>query len=84
MLVLVNQQIDVLLLCQSLRDEERRGILETAHAITPATKCAFFENDGREVAVNGELIFDRLNGPDTLRKAIDSILHGITSEGLPF
>jgi hypothetical protein len=57
MLVLVNQQIDVLLLCQRLRDEERRGILETAHAITPETKCAIFGYDGREVAVNGEMIF---------------------------
>jgi hypothetical protein len=40
---------------QSLRDEERRGILETH----PETKCAVFGYDGREVAVNGEMIFDQ-------------------------
>jgi len=34
MLVLLNQQIDVLLLCHSLHDDERRGILETPAAIT--------------------------------------------------
>ena len=39
MLVLLNQQIDVLLLCYSLHDDERRGILETAHAITEDVIC---------------------------------------------
>jgi hypothetical protein len=39
MLVLLNQQIDVLLLCHSLHDDERRGVLETAHAITEDVKC---------------------------------------------
>jgi hypothetical protein len=32
MLVLMNHQIDIVVFCQSLKDEERRGILETARA----------------------------------------------------
>ena len=32
MLVLMHHQIDACVLCQSLTDEERRGILETARA----------------------------------------------------
>jgi hypothetical protein len=53
MLALMNQRIDVLLLCQSLRDDEWRDILETAHAIGPEIKCALFGYHGREVAPDG-------------------------------
>jgi hypothetical protein len=35
MLVLMNYQIDVCVLCQSLTAEERRGIVETARALQP-------------------------------------------------
>jgi hypothetical protein len=74
MLVLMNQQIDVLLLCQSLSDEERRGILETARASRPYTKCTIFGYDGREVAVDGADVVEKVEGPSTLIGAIGRIL----------
>ena len=40
MLALMNHPIDLLLLCQSLNEDERRGILETAHTLQPDIKCA--------------------------------------------
>src|ERR1700755_1528324 len=44
MLTLMTQQIDVLLLCQSLADEQRCGILETAHALQPEIRCAVLDS----------------------------------------
>jgi hypothetical protein len=43
MLVLMNHQIDVCVLCQSLTNEERQGISETAHALQPQVKCAVLD-----------------------------------------
>jgi DNA-binding response OmpR family regulator len=44
MLVLMNYQIDLVVLCQSLKDEERRGVLETARALQPEIKCVALGN----------------------------------------
>src|SRR5271170_6241758 len=49
LLTLVNERINVLLLCQSLSDEERRSIAETARAVKPEIKCMTFGYDGREI-----------------------------------
>ena len=49
MLVLMHHQIDLCVLCQSLRDEQRRGILETVQALQPESKCVvldFGESEG--------------------------------------
>jgi DNA-binding NtrC family response regulator len=77
-LILANQQIDVLLLGQSLSDEERRVILGTAHAIRPDAKCVTFGYDGREVAVHGTEVVEKLEGPSTLIRAIGRILESDT------
>jgi hypothetical protein len=53
LLALVDEQIDVLLLCQSLSDEERRGIVETACAVKPEIKCVTIGYDGREIEPTG-------------------------------
>jgi DNA-binding response OmpR family regulator len=74
MLVLMNQQIDVLLLCQSLNDEELRGMSETACAVKPETKCAVLGFDGRDIALDGVEVLERLGGPPALLKAIGRIL----------
>jgi hypothetical protein len=74
MLVLMNHQINVFLLCQSLSDEERRGILETAHTLQPGIKCALLGFEGREVAMDGADVRQRLDGPATLLAAIGKML----------
>jgi hypothetical protein len=43
MLVLMNHPIDVCVLCQSLTNEERQGISETAQALQPQVKCAVLD-----------------------------------------
>jgi predicted ATP-grasp superfamily ATP-dependent carboligase len=43
MLVLMNYQIDVCVLCQSLTNEERQGISETAQALQPQVRCAVLD-----------------------------------------
>jgi hypothetical protein len=53
MLVLMNHQIDVCVLCQSLRDEERRGIVEAAHALQAEIKCAVLDFEERENTIGG-------------------------------
>jgi len=74
MLVLMNHQIDVCILCQSLRDEERRGILETVHALQPETKCAVIDFAERVVATDGvDLVRGRM-GPSALLNAVGMLL----------
>jgi len=43
LLAVVNERIDVLLLCQCLSDEERRGIVETARAVKPEIECVHLD-----------------------------------------
>ena len=74
MLVLMNHQIDIVVLCQSLTDEERRGILETAHALQPEIKCAVLDFAESEVAIEGVDLIRGLVGPSTLLKAVGKLL----------
>src|SRR5258705_12766432 len=74
MLVLMNHQIDLCVLCQSLRDEERRGILETAHALQPETKCAVLDFGESEVAIERVDLILGVSGPSTLLNAVGKLL----------
>ena len=56
MLVLMHHQIEIVVLCQTLKDEERRGILETAHALRPEIKCVVLDCGQSEVAVDGVVL----------------------------
>jgi DNA-binding NtrC family response regulator len=75
MLILVNQPIDLLMLCQTLTDEERRGILETAHALNPEIKTAVLRHEGLDLPVESGEIVEGLDGPASLLGAIGRILH---------
>jgi hypothetical protein len=74
MLVLMNHQIDIIVLCQSLKDEERRGIVETAHALHPEIKCAVIDFEGREAPIEGADLIEGLVGPSALLNTIGRIL----------
>ena len=74
LLALVNERINVLLLCHSLYEQERRSILETARAVKPDVKTLVFGFDGREVELNGAGTFERLDGPAALVNSIGRIL----------
>jgi len=74
MLVLLNQQFDLLILCQSLSEEERRGMLESAHAISPKLKCAVLQfTAGHERIANEEMV-EGLRGPTILIESIRRML----------
>jgi hypothetical protein len=75
LVALVNEPINVLLLCQSLSDEERRAILETARAIKPDIKTVVFGFDGLEIVADNEVAFTPRNGPATLVNTIDRLIH---------
>jgi DNA-binding response OmpR family regulator len=74
MLVLMNQEIDVLIVCQSLRDEERQGILETAHALKPDIKCVILRFSGHDVSGKDAEIIEGLEGPNALLMAVGKII----------
>jgi DNA-binding response OmpR family regulator len=74
MLVLMNHQIDVCVLCQSLTDEERRGILETTRALQPEIKCAVIDFDESEPSIEGVDLIRGLMGPSTLLNAVEKLL----------
>jgi hypothetical protein len=75
LLALVNERINVLLLCQTVGDEIRRRILETARAVKPEIKCVVFRFDGCQIEVDGKVAFETLDGPATFVKTIGRILH---------
>jgi DNA-binding response OmpR family regulator len=68
LVALVNERINVLLLCQSVSDEDRRSILETARAIKPEIRCVTLGYDGCEIVSDGGVAFEKLDGPATLMK----------------
>jgi DNA-binding NtrC family response regulator len=75
LVALVNERINVLLLCQSVSDEDRRRIVETAHAIKPEIRCVTLAYDGSAVDLDGQMAFERLDGPAMLVETIGRILH---------
>jgi hypothetical protein len=79
-LVLMTHQIDVLVLCQTLSDEERVAVLETAHALKPKTRCAALSFDGRDVVTDGVFVHRGLNGPPALLAAIGKMLQETTAQ----
>jgi hypothetical protein len=74
MLVLMNHQIDLCVLCQSLTDKERCGILETSHALQPESKCVVLDFGESEVAREGVDLIRGLVGPSTLLNAVGKLL----------
>jgi hypothetical protein len=74
MLVLMNHQIDVCVFCQSLSDEERRRIVETAEALQPEITCAVLDLEERELRIEGVDLIRGLAGPTTLLSALGKIL----------
>ena len=79
-LVLMNHQIDVLVLCQSLDDNDRASILRVAHLLQPEIKCASLSFDGREVAIEDAETHWGLNGPPSLLAAIGQMLQQRTAQ----
>lgn len=65
-LTLVTQQVDVLLLCPSLTDEERRGLWETALALQPEIKCVVLDFAEGEERIEGMDLIRGLAGPSAL------------------
>jgi|ERR1700722_4802164 len=81
-LALINHQIDVLVLCQTLSDAERGAVLETAHALKPKTRCAALSFDGRDVVTDGVFVHRGLNGPPALLEVIEKMLHETIAQPL--
>jgi hypothetical protein len=79
MLVLMNHQIDILVLCQTLSHEERRAILETAHTLQPKIKIAALSFDGADLVMDGVSVHRGLNGPPALLAAIGQMLQEKTA-----
>jgi len=74
MLVLMNHKIDLCILCHSLKDEERRGIVETAHALQPETRCALIDLAECQVEIEGVDHIRGLAKPAILLEAVGKIL----------
>jgi CheY-like chemotaxis protein len=80
MLLLLNQQFDLLLLCQSLNEEERRGMLESAYAIKPELKCAVLQFAAGHERIANEETLEGLRGPTNLIESIQRMLQsGLTA-----
>ena len=73
-LVLMNHQIDLCILCHSLKAEERRGIFETAHALQPEIKCVVLDSEEGETPIEGADVIGGLVVPSILLNAVGKIL----------
>jgi hypothetical protein len=74
MLVLMNYKIELVVLCQTLKDEERRGILGTSHALQLETKCVVLDYEQSEVAIDGVDLIRGFVGPSTLLNTVGKLL----------
>jgi DNA-binding NtrC family response regulator len=74
MLVLTNHQIDIVVLCQSLKDEERHGILETAHEVQPDIKCLILDFERSQAPPAGADFVHGMPGPATLLNTVGKLL----------
>lgn len=81
MLLLLNQQLDLLILCQSLNQEERRGMLESAYAISPELKCAVLQFTGGHERIANEETLEGLRGPTNLIESIRRMLEPSLASG---
>jgi hypothetical protein len=73
-LVLMNHQIDIVILCQSLKGEDRRRIWETGYALQPEIKWVILDFEELESGVEGVDFIRGLAGPSTLLNSIGKIL----------
>jgi DNA-binding response OmpR family regulator len=74
MMTLMTHQVDILLLCQSLSNEERRGMVETVRALQPDTKCALFDFRKREDPMDGVDHIQGLTEPTALLNTVRKLL----------
>ena len=74
-LALMNHQIDVLVLCQTLSDHERSAVLETAHTLQPKIKYVSLSLGG----MNGVYTQQWSMNPPALLAAIDQVLQEKTA-----
>jgi DNA-binding NtrC family response regulator len=74
MLLLINHPIDLLVLCQSVNDDECRSILETAHAVQPEIKCVSLSFNGGDIAMDGVSTYRGVMTPTSLLAAIGQML----------
>ena len=81
MLLLLNQQLDLLILCQSLNEEERRGMLESAHAINPELKCVVLQFTAGHQKIANEETLEGLRGPTNLIESIRRMLEPSLASG---
>ena len=74
MRILADQAVDLLLLGQSLREDERRGMIETASAMSPEIKCIALGSEDQIGTPDRAEVVDGRKGPAHLLEAIGKIL----------
>jgi hypothetical protein len=79
-LVLMNHQIDVFVLCQSLSDEERHAALETANTLQSEIKCVSLSFNGGDIAMDGASTYQGVMTPTSLLAAIGQMLQEKTTQ----
>jgi DNA-binding NtrC family response regulator len=86
MQLVMHQDIALLVLCQSLRADERQGILATIRAIHPTTKILIMQSEQLVSVIEPhEEIVDTLEGPEgfltTIHRMLDANVLSQTSPG---
>jgi hypothetical protein len=75
MQLVMHQDISLLILCQSLGADERKGVLATIRAIHPSTRILTMQADQIISFIEpNERILDALEGPEVFLKTIHRLL----------
>ena len=77
MLLMMNHRPDVFVMCQTLRDDERHGILETARALQADTKCVVIKGNNPYIdtsAIEDAVVVEGSEHPDSFLATIDNLL----------
>jgi hypothetical protein len=71
----MTQDLDVLILCQSLTVEECNGVLGTVREVAPTLRTIIFDHDGSVQPIKTqEQTIEPLRGPAILLTAISNML----------
>jgi hypothetical protein len=73
--LIMTQELDVLILCQSLTVEECNGVLATVREVAPTLRTIILDHDGSVQPIKTrEQTIEPLRGPRTLLAAISKML----------
>jgi hypothetical protein len=72
--LLMNERVEVFVLCQSLSNDERASVLEFARSVQPGIKVIVQRFTGDDMALSDGHFLGGIRGPKSLLAAVEKLL----------